>query len=75
MNETLLIVLLAVWYLIGLYSFYFWWRKDCDITTDPEILCMWFAVGFFGVFTWFIGKSIHTEQKPIKYRTLFKKKE
>ncbi|MGK0446529.1 MAG: hypothetical protein ACJA2M_000298 [Polaribacter sp.] len=67
---------LAIWYLIGMYSFYYWWTKDNDINTDPELLCLWMATGLLGVLNWFVGMSIHNGE-PIKgkYRTLFKKRE
>ena len=69
----MIIIGLVVWYLIGIYSFYYWWTKDNDIDADPDLLTLWAFTGFLGVGSWFIGKSIHSDN-PIKYRTLFKKR-
>lgn len=73
MNETLLIILFTVWYLIGILSFYYWFTKDCDILLNFEHISLWIAIGLFGVIAWFIGRSIHSD-KEVKYRTLFKKR-
>tara|TARA_R110000803_G_C11822307_1_gene302142 strand:+ start:406 stop:633 length:228 start_codon:yes stop_codon:yes gene_type:complete len=66
----------AVWYLIGLYSFYYWWTKDYDIELDVEVIGLWICVASLGWITWFIGKSLHSkntfeDKKPI---VLFKKR-
>tara|TARA_R110000850_G_scaffold154363_1_gene277859 strand:- start:935 stop:1174 length:240 start_codon:yes stop_codon:yes gene_type:complete len=66
----------AVWYLIGLYSFYYWWTKYEDITADTELIVVWLVMGFFGVLIWIIIlTSIHEEafkrKEPI---VLFKKR-
>jgi len=48
---------MVLWYLIGCYSFYYWWTKDFDLTTN-ELMAM-FGIGFSGPFAWFIGLNIH----------------
>jgi len=71
---TYIIAGLIIWYLIGLYSFYYWWTKDEDLTTDSEILWLWFGSGFLGLVVYFIGKNIEDGEKPIKHRIIFKKR-
>jgi hypothetical protein len=68
----------AVWYLIGLYSFYYWWTKDDDITADTELIVVWLITGFFGLLWWFIGWFIHKDyETPVEDKepiVLFKKR-
>jgi hypothetical protein len=52
----------SVWYLIGLYSFYYWYTEDADITLDGELIGMWLLMGSFGLLAWFIGRSIHKDR-------------
>ena len=68
----------AVWYLIGLYSFHYWWTEDADITLDGQLIGIWLSMGCFGLITWFIGWFIHKDyetsvedKEPI---VLFKKR-
>tara|TARA_R110000803_G_scaffold209521_2_gene279304 strand:+ start:362 stop:574 length:213 start_codon:yes stop_codon:yes gene_type:complete len=70
MEMTLIIMGLVVWYLVGMYSFYYWWTKDHDLTTDE--LGLMFCVALAGVITWFLGRSIHGNNKS---QTVFKKRE
>jgi hypothetical protein len=64
---------LAIWYLIGMYSFYYWWTKDHNINTNPKLLSLWFSVGLLGIASWFICRGLHSG-KPSKNDsiTLFK---
>ena len=64
----------AVWYLIGLYSFYYWWTKDADITADTKLITFWLITGFFGLLWWFIGWSIDKDLQNKEPIVLFKKR-
>jgi hypothetical protein len=70
----MIIIGFSLWYLIGLYSFYYWWTKDGDITADPEIITLWLIVGLAGVIAWFIGMSIHKDPQSKEPIVLFKKR-
>tara|TARA_R110000796_G_scaffold103594_1_gene213002 strand:+ start:512 stop:742 length:231 start_codon:yes stop_codon:yes gene_type:complete len=72
----MIIIGFAVWYLIGFYSFYYWWTKKDDITADPELIVAWLVVGLGGVLSWFMLMSFYNDsstedKKPI---VLFKKR-
>jgi hypothetical protein len=64
-----------IWYGIGLYSFYYWWTNEHDITTDADILSTWALAGFMGVLSWYFGRRIHGKPRTKTPRILFKKRE
>lgn len=56
----MMIILIIIWFLVGFYSFVYWWTKDRNFTTN----IVWFAflVSFFGPFTFIAGWIIHGER-------------
>lgn len=54
---TWLIVAAAAWYLIGCFSFQYWWREQYDL--DSLALIFMLAAGFMGPLAWPWGRMIH----------------
>lgn len=71
-GEVMLILLLILWYLIGLGGFLFWFSKDWDIKLDALLLGMVCAV--VGPFTWILGWFIHGEPLKLADIVLIKKR-
>lgn len=59
----LLGIFLISWYIFGVLSFIYWWTSEFDFKNDdiPKAL----MVGFFGLFSFFMGWSIHGKSKVI----------
>jgi len=62
---------LIIWFLAGMFSFYYWWTSDHDLVLD-HVPVMLFA-GFLGFFSWPLGWSIHGKTSH-KNTVLFKKR-
>lgn len=75
MNTVLIIIGIVSWYVIGVYSFYYWWTKDYDLTDEDLVIC--FFAGFVGIGSWFIGRSLHKDLNPKENNrvVIFPKKE
>lgn len=58
-----IILIILLWYLIGFFSFVYWWTRDFDFTTKELYQAM--VCGFLGIITWFIGMSIHSKGETI----------
>ena len=70
------IVFFVLWYISGLWCFYYWWTKEFDLDTDPNLLSTWFVVSVLGPINWYIGKKIDNESrgKYKDHKVLFKKR-
>lgn len=74
--EIYIIVGLIIWFLIGLFSFYYWITKEEDILFDFATIFIWFAAGFLGIVSWFILRDVYKQNNPktIKPQIIFKKR-
>ena len=45
------------WFILGVYSFIYWWTKEWDITIAEIPICI--MVGLAGPFSFFSGLMIH----------------
>ena len=65
----MIIILIVLWWSIGLAGFIFWWTKDFDLTASD--LSIGFIAGFLGILAWLIGAMLHGNLKDktiIKHR-------
>jgi len=56
-----IIMLIIIWFAIGVWGFVYWWTKDFDLTT--KCIPIMFLTGCCGIFSWFVGWTIHGEKK------------
>lgn len=74
------IIICIAWYLIGLYSFWYWWTKDFNITTSISDIAVFLIAGIVGPWGWVCGYVIHGNSfdrniKKSNSKILFKKRE
>ena len=69
----LFLSLFVIWYLIGFYSYVYWWTQRYDFTTRE--LPFAFFISLFGPITFVTGWSIFgTRTLLLKQRTIFERK-
>ena len=68
MSPLLWVLIVLVWWLLGMRSFIFWWDKQFDFSKKEYGLC--FMVGFIGPLAFLVGWHIHG--KDIKQGIIFK---
>ncbi len=71
MEISTIIILLVIWYIIGIISFIYWWTKDFDLTMNEFLPMLGLGVG--GPTIWIIGWAIHGDNL-LDNRIIFKKK-
>ena len=54
------------WYLIGIFSFIYWWTKDNDFTIND--LPKMFVMGIYGPFAIIIGYFIHSDSNKVIFK-------
>jgi hypothetical protein len=57
MKSWILLTGIIFWYLSGVFSFIYWWRKEYDITLKELILVL--IIGLEGPFAFIVGWAIH----------------
>lgn len=68
-----IILIAIVWYIIGCASFIYWWTRDYDIDTTHIFGIL--VIGLGGVFSFFIGWTIHGGSLIKNPKVLFKKRD
>lgn len=52
-----LIIIILIWYIIGLFSFIYWWTRDYNFTTKELPTCLFASI--LGPITFLVGAGIH----------------
>jgi len=60
----MLLIGLIAWYVTGVFSFQYWWRKEYDLGFGDAIFGL--LAGVMGPIAWFAGRSIHGERRAEK---------
>ena len=55
-------IILAIWYIIGVAGFIYWWTTDQDLTTSTIPIAL--LVGITGPMSWVFGWLIHGRNPP-----------
>lgn len=59
MEILFLILILVLWYVIGVASFIYWWTKDHNLTLSDALFSLLIGIG--GVGTFLAGFFIHSD--------------
>jgi hypothetical protein len=54
-------LIIFIYFFIGFSGFYYWWTKEFKFT-KKEIFLAVEATLFYGIFTWYVGKQIHSKK-------------
>ena len=57
---TTTLIILVLWYVIGVAGFIFWWTRKHDLTLT--ILPLSLGAGILGVLAWIFGAVIHGDK-------------
>ena len=64
------ILLIILWYLVGVTSFIYWWTNTNDLTTFDFVVSL--LMGLIGPIAFFLGWTIHGDST--EHRILIKKR-
>ena len=59
--EPITLIILILWYLVGVCSFIYWWIKDFDLGAKDFLIAL--VAGLIGPFAWGLGWIIHNDNK------------
>ncbi|PCI28354.1 hypothetical protein COB55_03975 [Candidatus Wolfebacteria bacterium] len=65
------LLILIIWYIVGVISHIYWWTKDHDFNQSDILFAI--LLGFFGPISWFIGWCVQGDLFKIN-RVIFKKR-
>ena len=66
------IIIILIWWMIGMSGFIFWWTKELDM--DLNVFLFGCLVGLIGPITWIAGYFIH-DNHGFAEKIVFKKRE